>query len=111
MTSDLLRVLVIFVGGVIVGGGTVILLARARFYQKRGLPQAACAMYFLIVANALVLTFIAQSIITHWGEDVTWRVPLAVAIYTAKAGFFHNLRGAGLEQERRILYGEPPYAV
>jgi len=103
---DLLRTLVIFTGGTICGGGTVILMARARFYKRRDLPQAAVAMYFLVAANALVLSYITTGLITHWGNPTTWRLPLAMGIYLMKGLFFHNLRGAGLEQDRRILYGE-----
>jgi hypothetical protein len=101
-----LRVLVIAGGGAVIGAGTVILLERARFYQRHDVPEAVVAMRALIVVNVLTLTFVSLVLISKWDDWLTWRLPVATAIFVSKGVFFHLLRQTGVEQERRALYGE-----
>jgi hypothetical protein len=105
--ANIARTFTIAFGGSVVGAGSIILIERARFYRRLRLPRAVRAMYLLIAMNALVLTYIALGLIGHWGDDMTYRVPLSIVIFAVKAWFFLDLRHVGMDQERRILYGGP----
>jgi intracellular septation protein A len=98
-------VLTICGGGIVVGGGTVIILDRARWYRRHGLSHAVRAMHALAVVNVMVLGYVAATLISRWDQFLSWRQPLAVAIFAAKAVFFVLLRSTGLEQERREMFG------
>ena len=103
IAADAARIAVIFFGGAVVGAGWPILWHRAHFYRQIQLPDACVAMWLLAVVNALVLTFISFVLIDRWGDPLSWRWPVAIAIFGLKGWFFLLLRKAGLEQERRVL--------
>lgn len=102
--ANLLRVLVIFTGGGVVGVGCVILWERAAFYRRLDIPAAPRAMYALMLVNAFVMAFIAAVLIDRWDDPLSWRWALAIGVFVVKGFFFHQLRATGLEQERRQLY-------
>lgn len=102
------RVLTIFIGGVVIGGGTLVLLERGAFYRRLHLRTGQRAMWALIVVNIAVLTYISLTLIVRWDQDITWRTYVGLAIFTAKGVFFHFLRATGIEQERRKLFDVQP---
>lgn len=101
------RVGVILLGGLVVGGGSLVLVERARFYRRHNLNDAVRAMKALAMVNALVLAFIAAVLIDRWDEALSWRWVLGALIFLVKGYFFFLLYSTGLEQERRILFGDP----
>jgi MFS family permease len=105
--ANALRVLVIFGGGAVIGGGSVILAERARHYRQMELGQAVKAMWALIAVNALVLGFITLGLLDRWDAVLSWRWAFAIAIFALKGLFFYWLRSVGLEQERRALFVDP----
>lgn len=104
--ADVWRVVVIVGGGIVVGIGCAWLMERARFYKREELPTGARAMYALIGVNALVMVFITLVLLERWGQPLSWRWAVALAIFTFKAYFFIGLRDAGFEQERRLLFAQ-----
>ena len=104
--EDIARMAVVLTGGCVMGAGFVILNARRRFYQHIQLPAAARAMVTMALVNSLVLVYVTAVLMERWGETLSWRWAVALAVFAAKAWFFHDLRSAELEQERRHLYGD-----
>jgi hypothetical protein len=104
--QDAARIIVVLTGGCVIGAGFAILLARRRFYQDADLPMAARAMLSLCAVNTLVLAYVTAVLVERWGENLSWRWVLALAIFALKGWFFHDLRATEIEQERRRLYGE-----
>src|SRR3954451_12647926 len=104
--TNLVRFLVIFSGGIIIGSGFVILATRAKWYDRLGLPEGARAMRVLAFMNALVLAFITGALLDRWDQALSWRTPAAALVFATKGTFFHLLRKAGLEQERRMMRGD-----
>jgi MFS family permease len=104
--ANILRLLMIMLGGIVVGSGFSILRERAGFYLRHNLPQATRAMWVLALMNALVLGYVATTLIQHWNDEGTWRLPASFAIFAAKAWFFYLLRATGIEQERRLLFAD-----
>lgn len=104
--ANVVRFLVIFSGGIVIGSGFVILTTRAKWYDRLGLPEGARAMRVLAVMNALVLAFVTGALLDRWDQSLSWRTPAAAIIFATKGLFFHLLRQAGLEQERRMMRGD-----
>jgi hypothetical protein len=94
----------------VVGGGSVILLERARFYGRAGLPTGVRAMYSLLAVNIVVMTYIAATLVARWHSPLSWRTYLAVFVFALKAVFFRQLRILGVAQEERLAEVEsaPP---
>lgn len=103
--ANLLRTLVLVAGGIVVGLGCNVLHDRARFYTRADIAGAASTMYLLAAVNALVMAYIAATLLSRWDDELSWRFFLAIAIFVMKALFFRGLRAIGLEQERRALFG------
>lgn len=107
---NIFRAVVVLLGGIVVGGGTVVLIERARFYRAENISRAPRAMYALALVNVLVLTYIGVGLAARWDEELSWRTPIALVIFGLKGLFFRDLRATGLEQERRALYASPRLA-
>ena len=103
VTADFFRSAAIGLGGLVVGGGSMVLFERARFYDRHDLVMARRAMLLLLAVNALVLTFVAAVLIDRWGDEATWRLGAAFLIFMLKGWFFLELYRTGMEQERRAL--------
>lgn len=105
---NLLRIAVILLGGSVVGTGFAVLLERARFYARNDLPNGRRAMALLAAMNVVVMLYLTFILIQRWDDPLTWRWGGALLIFLLKGSFFHELRMAGIEQDRRQLFGEHP---
>lgn len=114
--SNWLRIFAIFLGGFVVGFGTITLRNRARWYcQQLDDPRTAKigkqAMNALAIVNLLVLSYITSTVLSHWDAPLTFRTPLALTVFSVKAFFFWRLRQLAEAQEREYVFGGRPRPV
>lgn len=107
--TNLLRVAVLLFGGAVIGIGLPILWERTRMWFHMGYAATgARAAYLLLVVNALVLTYITFDVVGRWDQGFSWRIPLALAIFSCKAVMLLSIRKATLQQQH-ILAVEGKY--
>lgn len=101
---DILRMIVMVLGGAVVGAGFPIMRMRATQYKEINISHGAYACWWLMIVNILALGFIASLLIDRWGQELSWRWWVAFAVFSAKGAMFYHLRAATLEEHRRRVF-------
>lgn len=99
---DVLRIVVLLLGGAVVGIGSPILWRRTWSWRHMGYRAGARAAWLLAVVNALVLVYVAFDVAGRQGDPVSWRTPFALVIFATKAWMLLSIRQASLDIEQRL---------